>query len=204
MLVKPDEHGDDDYENDDYEMSSEDDSEENAKYINASLISVRPSVVQPCALVFNLRGPAVAAGISLRKMQLCYKIYNIKVELKPSHAIWLDCVEQWMDASLVPTQGYWGPHAFMLAQTPLPDTVADFCSMILQYRVPAVVMLSECSQTDEVLSKHWPELEKIKPSAFGGGGQNQTLVLTEKFKEDVCPLGFNHRCFQSFLLPLPP
>lgn len=87
-----------------------------------------------------------------------------------------------MDVSLLPTQGYWGPHAFMAAQTPLPHTVADFCSMILQYRIPAVVMLSDRSQTDEVLSKHWPELEKRKPGAFGGDGENKILVLTEKLK----------------------
>lgn len=72
-----------------------------------------------------------------------------------------------MDVSFLPTQGYWGPQAFVVAQTPLPDTVADFWSMILQYRVSAVVMLSDCNQTDEVLSKHGPELEKIKPSPSG-------------------------------------
>lgn len=61
-------------------------------------------------------------------------------------------VEQWRDAWFLPTQGYWGPHAFVAAQTPLADTVADFWFMILQYKVPAVVMLSDCSQTDQVLS----------------------------------------------------
>lgn len=59
-----------------------------------------------------------------------------------------------MDVSFLPTQGYWNPHNFLVAQTPLPDTVADFWTMILQYKVPAVVMLSDCSHTDEVLSKH--------------------------------------------------
>lgn len=74
----------------------------------------------------------------------------------------MGCVEQWMDVSFLPTQGYWGPHAFVVAQTPLPDTVADFWSMILQYKVSTVIRLSDCSQTGEVLSKHWPGLEKNK------------------------------------------
>lgn len=62
----------------------------------------------------------------------------------------MGCVEEWMDVSSLPTQGYWGPHDFLLAQTPLPDTVADFWAMVLQYKVSTVVMLSDCSHTDEV------------------------------------------------------
>lgn len=53
-----------------------------------------------------------------------------------------------MDVSFLPTQGYWGPNAFIAAQTPLPDTVADFWTMIVQNGSSAVVMLS-----DEVLEK---------------------------------------------------
>lgn len=47
-------------------------------------------------------------------------------------------------------QGYWGPHAFIAAQTPLPDTMADFWSMVYQKRASAVVMLSDCEEGDEV------------------------------------------------------
>ncbi|TWW58153.1 Receptor-type tyrosine-protein phosphatase C [Takifugu flavidus] len=54
---------------------------------------------------------------------------------------------KYINASLL--SGYWGPHTFISAQTPLPDTVADFWSMILQNRVSIVVMLSDCSQGDE-------------------------------------------------------
>ncbi|NP_001027788.1 receptor-type tyrosine-protein phosphatase C precursor [Takifugu rubripes] len=54
---------------------------------------------------------------------------------------------KYINASLL--SGYWGPHTFISAQTPLPDTVADFWSMILQKRVSIVVMLSDCSQGDE-------------------------------------------------------
>lgn len=50
-------------------------------------------------------------------------------------------------------QGYWGPDAFIVAQTPLPATVADFWSMVYQKRVSAVVMLSDCSEGDQVLTQ---------------------------------------------------
>lgn len=50
-----------------------------------------------------------------------------------------------------PTQGYWGPRAFIAAQTPLPDTVADFWSMVHQKRVSTVVMLSDCSEGEQVV-----------------------------------------------------
>lgn len=45
--------------------------------------------------------------------------------------------------------GYWGPHAFITAQTPLPGTMADFWSMVYQKRASAVVMLSDCEEGDE-------------------------------------------------------
>ncbi|XP_075887320.1 receptor-type tyrosine-protein phosphatase C-like isoform X2 [Nelusetta ayraudi] len=45
--------------------------------------------------------------------------------------------------------GYWGPHAFIAAQTPLPGTMADFWSMVYQKRASAVVMLSDCEEGDE-------------------------------------------------------
>lgn len=50
-----------------------------------------------------------------------------------------------------PTQGYWGPRAFIAAQTPLPDAVADFWSMVYQKRVCTVVMLSDCSEGEQVV-----------------------------------------------------
>ncbi|XP_047198836.1 receptor-type tyrosine-protein phosphatase C isoform X2 [Hippoglossus stenolepis] len=39
--------------------------------------------------------------------------------------------------------GYWGPRALIAAQTPLPDTMADFWLMVYQKRVSTLVMLSE-------------------------------------------------------------
>lgn len=52
----------------------------------------------------------------------------------------------------LPTQGYWGPRAFIAAQTPLPDTMADFWSMVYQKRVSTIIMLSDCNSEDEVPS----------------------------------------------------
>ncbi|XP_070764618.1 receptor-type tyrosine-protein phosphatase C [Enoplosus armatus] len=45
--------------------------------------------------------------------------------------------------------GYWGPRAFIAAQTPLPDTMADFWSMVYQKRASTIVMLSDCSEGDK-------------------------------------------------------
>ncbi|XP_069377837.1 receptor-type tyrosine-protein phosphatase C isoform X2 [Paralichthys olivaceus] len=39
--------------------------------------------------------------------------------------------------------GYWGPRALIAAQTPLPDTMADFWLMVYQKKVSTIVMLSE-------------------------------------------------------------
>ncbi len=50
----------------------------------------------------------------------------------------------------LPTQGYWGPRAFIVAQTPLPDTMADFWTMIYQKKASIIVMLSDCSEGDKV------------------------------------------------------
>ncbi|KAK9519535.1 hypothetical protein VZT92_022260 [Zoarces viviparus] len=45
--------------------------------------------------------------------------------------------------------GYWGPRAFLAAQTPLPDTMADFWSMVYQKKASAIVMFSDCSEGDK-------------------------------------------------------
>uniref|UniRef100_A0A8C3AVG1 Receptor-type tyrosine-protein phosphatase C n=1 Tax=Cyclopterus lumpus TaxID=8103 RepID=A0A8C3AVG1_CYCLU len=45
--------------------------------------------------------------------------------------------------------GYWGPCTFLAAQTPLPDTMADFWSMVYQKRASTIVMLSDCSEGDK-------------------------------------------------------
>ncbi|XP_054458931.1 receptor-type tyrosine-protein phosphatase C [Anoplopoma fimbria] len=45
--------------------------------------------------------------------------------------------------------GYWGPRAFLTAQTPLPDTMADFWSMVCQKKASTIVMLSDCSEGDK-------------------------------------------------------
>ncbi|KAM4548984.1 receptor-type tyrosine-protein phosphatase C isoform 2-T2 [Odontesthes bonariensis] len=45
--------------------------------------------------------------------------------------------------------GYWGPHTFIVAQTPLPDTLGDFWSMIYQKKASTIVVLSDCSEADK-------------------------------------------------------
>uniref|UniRef100_A0A8P4G6J7 Receptor-type tyrosine-protein phosphatase C n=1 Tax=Dicentrarchus labrax TaxID=13489 RepID=A0A8P4G6J7_DICLA len=45
--------------------------------------------------------------------------------------------------------GYWGPRTFIAAQTPLPDTMADFWSMVYQKKASTIVMLSNCSEEDK-------------------------------------------------------
>ncbi|XP_075944372.1 receptor-type tyrosine-protein phosphatase C isoform X2 [Anarhichas minor] len=45
--------------------------------------------------------------------------------------------------------GYWGPRAFIAAQTPLPDTMADFWSMVYQKKASTIVMFSDCSEGDK-------------------------------------------------------
>uniref|UniRef100_A0A672FJT9 Receptor-type tyrosine-protein phosphatase C n=1 Tax=Salarias fasciatus TaxID=181472 RepID=A0A672FJT9_SALFA len=46
--------------------------------------------------------------------------------------------------------GYWGPRAFIVAQTPLADTMADFWMMVHQKKVSTIVMLSEQSDGEKV------------------------------------------------------
>uniref|UniRef100_A0A669D9B6 Receptor-type tyrosine-protein phosphatase C n=1 Tax=Oreochromis niloticus TaxID=8128 RepID=A0A669D9B6_ORENI len=53
---------------------------------------------------------------------------------------------QYINASHI--TGYWGCRAFIVAQTPLADTMGDFWSMIHQKKVYTVVMLSDSSEGD--------------------------------------------------------
>lgn len=50
----------------------------------------------------------------------------------------------------LPPQGYWCPRALIAAQTPLPDTIADFLLMVYQKRASTIIMLSDCSEGDQV------------------------------------------------------
>ncbi|GLD49819.1 receptor-type tyrosine-protein phosphatase C [Lates japonicus] len=57
--------------------------------------------------------------------------------------------------------GYWGPRAFIAAQTPLPDTMADFWLMLYQKKVSTIVMLSDISEGDtESDSVYWDKDKK--------------------------------------------
>ncbi|XP_030582812.1 receptor-type tyrosine-protein phosphatase C isoform X2 [Archocentrus centrarchus] len=55
--------------------------------------------------------------------------------------------------------GYWGSRAFIVAQTPLPDTMADFWSMVHQKKVSIVVMFSDNSEGDTD-SIYWDKEKK--------------------------------------------
>ncbi|CAK6975329.1 receptor-type tyrosine-protein phosphatase C [Scomber scombrus] len=56
-------------------------------------------------------------------------------------------------------EGYWSSRTFIAAQTPLPDTIADFWSMIHQKKASTVVMLSDSSEGDED-SVYWDKEKK--------------------------------------------
>ncbi|XP_029939282.1 receptor-type tyrosine-protein phosphatase C isoform X2 [Salarias fasciatus] len=55
--------------------------------------------------------------------------------------------------------GYWGPRAFIVAQTPLADTMADFWMMVHQKKVSTIVMLSEQSDGEKE-SVYWGDDKK--------------------------------------------
>uniref|UniRef100_A0A7N8X831 Receptor-type tyrosine-protein phosphatase C n=1 Tax=Mastacembelus armatus TaxID=205130 RepID=A0A7N8X831_9TELE len=63
---------------------------------------------------------------------------------------------KYINASYI--DGYWGPRAFIVAQTPLPDTMADFWLMVYQKKASTIVMLSECSESDCV---YWGNDKKV-------------------------------------------
>uniref|UniRef100_A0A665X1X0 Receptor-type tyrosine-protein phosphatase C n=1 Tax=Echeneis naucrates TaxID=173247 RepID=A0A665X1X0_ECHNA len=54
---------------------------------------------------------------------------------------------KYINASYI--NGYWGQRAFIAAQTPLPDSVADFWLMVYQKKASTIVMLSDCSEGDQ-------------------------------------------------------
>uniref|UniRef100_A0A3B4U6V7 Receptor-type tyrosine-protein phosphatase C n=1 Tax=Seriola dumerili TaxID=41447 RepID=A0A3B4U6V7_SERDU len=54
---------------------------------------------------------------------------------------------KYINASYI--HGYWGPRAFIAAQTPLPDSMADFWLMVYQKKASTIVMLSDCNEGDQ-------------------------------------------------------
>ncbi|KAM7011950.1 receptor-type tyrosine-protein phosphatase C [Tautogolabrus adspersus] len=56
--------------------------------------------------------------------------------------------------------GYWGPRIFIAAQTPLPDTMADFWSMVYQKKASTIVMLSDCSEGEKSDCVYWDKDKK--------------------------------------------
>ncbi|KAM7409682.1 hypothetical protein PAMA_001261 [Pampus argenteus] len=66
---------------------------------------------------------------------------------------------KYINASFI--EGYWRPHTFIAAQTPLPDTMGDFWSMVYQKKVSTIVMLSNITEGDqESDSVYWDENSK--------------------------------------------
>lgn len=61
-----------------------------------------------------------------------------------SSFVWTEYNNSW--CVFLPAQGYWGPRALIAAQTPLPDTMEDFWSMVYQKKASTVVMLSDCDE----------------------------------------------------------
>ncbi|XP_008330025.1 receptor-type tyrosine-protein phosphatase C isoform X2 [Cynoglossus semilaevis] len=58
-----------------------------------------------------------------------------------------DECSKYINASYI--SGYWGQQVIIAAQTPLPNTIGDFWSMIYQKKVSTIVMLSDSSEKDE-------------------------------------------------------
>ncbi|KAM9848657.1 receptor-type tyrosine-protein phosphatase C [Aulostomus maculatus] len=56
--------------------------------------------------------------------------------------------------------GYWGPRAFIMAQTPLPDTIADFWLMVHQKKASTIVALSD-GHDEEKEFVYWDKEKKI-------------------------------------------
>ncbi|XP_074524941.1 receptor-type tyrosine-protein phosphatase C isoform X2 [Halichoeres trimaculatus] len=56
--------------------------------------------------------------------------------------------------------GYWGQRIFIAAQTPLPDTISDFWSMVHQKKVSTIVMLSDGSEGEKD-GVYWDKDKKI-------------------------------------------
>ncbi|CAG5863808.1 unnamed protein product [Menidia menidia] len=67
---------------------------------------------------------------------------------------------QYINASHI--DGYWGPRSFIVAQTPVPDTLGDFWSMIHQKKACTVVMLSASNEGDKDNdSAYWDQNKKV-------------------------------------------
>ncbi|XP_076009097.1 receptor-type tyrosine-protein phosphatase C isoform X2 [Genypterus blacodes] len=65
---------------------------------------------------------------------------------------------KYINASLI--NGYWGAHSFIAAQTPLPDTTADFWMMVYQKKASIIVMLSDSNEGEESDSTYWGKEKK--------------------------------------------
>ncbi|XP_053490562.1 receptor-type tyrosine-protein phosphatase C isoform X11 [Ictalurus furcatus] len=66
---------------------------------------------------------------------------------------------KYINASYV--DGYWCPSSFIVAQGPMPDTVADFLHMLYQKKVKTVFMLSDCTENDqEMCAQYWDDEKK--------------------------------------------
>uniref|UniRef100_A0A7N6ATE5 Receptor-type tyrosine-protein phosphatase C n=1 Tax=Anabas testudineus TaxID=64144 RepID=A0A7N6ATE5_ANATE len=57
--------------------------------------------------------------------------------------------------------GYWGPRTHIAAQTPIPDTMADFWMMVYQKKASTIVMLSECNEGDKSDCVYWDKEKKL-------------------------------------------
>lgn len=165
-----------DHDEDEEDDSSDEEDEESTKYINASHIDVRfftdtSSVFTEHKTDVNpdARTETTLARLIDDKLPSCYccsRCSLINSERIPSFraATWIlkTSLIKFITSYLLglcttiegfvflPTQGYWGPHTFITAQTPLPDTMADFWCMVYQKKASTIVMLSDCSEGDKV------------------------------------------------------
>eukprot|EP00057_Strongylocentrotus_purpuratus_P015831 XP_011670305.1 PREDICTED: receptor-type tyrosine-protein phosphatase epsilon [Strongylocentrotus purpuratus] len=55
---------------------------------------------------------------------------------------------------------------FMTTQMPLPTTVSDFWSLVLNYKPSTVVMLNDKSQNDKSCAQYWPDANSVQFGSY--------------------------------------
>ena len=72
----------------------------------------------------------------------------VKVNIQTSYLSVILCNAS--SLCIIIKQGYCNKRAFIIAQSPMENTVRDFWKMVMEYKVPAVVMLCDLIENDQV------------------------------------------------------
>ena len=63
-------------------------------------------------------------------------------------------------------QGYKSKRAFIIAQSPMENTVIDFWKMVTDNKVPAIVMLLDATEEDEVYRMDHDQISLIQTTIY--------------------------------------